>query len=91
MLRPLLMHNRTVINRYIAAAMRRAHYELLEDDGGFYGSIAGFPGLWAQADTLEGCREELQDSLEGWLLVSFSQQMEVPVIDDIDLAVRLVA
>lgn len=71
--------------------MRRAHYELLEDGGGFYGSITGFPGLWAQADTLEACREELQDSLEGWLLVSFSQQMEVPVIDDIDLAVRLVA
>lgn len=80
-----------MINRYIAAALRRAHYEILEDGGGFYGSIPGFQGVWAQAATLEECREELQSTLEGWLLLSFSRHMEIPVVDGIDLAVREVA
>lgn len=80
-----------VINQYISAAMRRAHYEILEDGAGFYGSIPGFPGLWAQASTLEECRDELQSTLEGWLLLSLSQHMEIPVLDGLDLAVREVA
>ena len=48
--------------------MRRAKYEILEDDGMFYGSIPELQGVWANADTLEECREELESVLEGWLL-----------------------
>jgi len=54
---------------YIQAALRQAKYKILED-GAFYGEIPGFAGLWASAPTLEACREELQSSLEDWLLVS---------------------
>jgi predicted RNase H-like HicB family nuclease len=80
-----------VINRYIAAALKRAHYEMLENSEGFFATIPDLPGLWAQATTLEECREELQSSLEGWLLLSLSRHMEIPVLDGIDLAVREVA
>ena len=71
--------------------MARANYEILEDGEGFYGSIPGFAGLWAEGKTLEGCRQELQSVLEGWLLLSFARQMEIPVVDGIDLAAREVA
>ena len=57
-----------MLTRYIQAAMRQAAYEILED-GSFYGSIPGFPGLWANEATLEACREELQSALEDWILV----------------------
>lgn len=80
-----------MINRYIAAALKRAHYEILENNEGFFATIPDLPGLWAQAATLEECREELQSSLEGWLLLSLSRHMEIPVLDGIDLAVREVA
>jgi predicted RNase H-like HicB family nuclease len=80
-----------VLSEYIAAAMRRAHYELMEDDEGFFGTIPSFEGVWGQAATLEECREELQSTLEGWLLLSLSRQMEIPVVEGIDLAVRDVA
>ncbi len=43
---------------YIHSAMRLAKYEILED-GQYYGEIPGFNGVWAQADNLEACREEL--------------------------------
>jgi predicted RNase H-like HicB family nuclease len=80
-----------VFNQYITAALKRGHYEILEDNGGFYGSIPGFEGVWAQAATLEGCREELQSTLEGWLLLRISRHFEIPVIEGIDLAIREVA
>jgi predicted RNase H-like HicB family nuclease len=50
--------------------MRRARYEIVEDDGSFYGEIPTIPGVWASAKTLEACREELESVLEGWVLVS---------------------
>ncbi len=80
-----------MINHYITVALRRAHYELLENGGGFYGSIPELTGVWAQAATLEECREELKSALEDWLLFSLSRQQPIPVVDGIDLAIREVA
>lgn len=51
------------------------------------GEIQGFQGVYANADTLEACREELQSVLEGWLLLSFDRRLPIPVIDGIDLSV----
>ncbi len=60
-----------MLTEYIQAAMRRANYELLED-GTFFATIPDFPGLWAyDAHTLEGCRDELQSTLEDWMLIGF--------------------
>ncbi len=80
-----------MINQYIAVALRRAHYELLENGEGFYGSIPELMGVWAQAPSLEECREELKAALEDWLLFSLSGQHPIPVMDGVDLAVREVA
>jgi predicted RNase H-like HicB family nuclease len=62
---------------YIKAAMRRAHYEILSDDGSYYGHIKGFTGVYANADTLEACRDELEEVLEEWILLRASQQRTV--------------
>lgn len=53
---------------YIRAAMRRAEYEILENST-FYGEIPGFRGVYANADTLEDCRQQLQEVLEDWLVL----------------------
>jgi predicted RNase H-like HicB family nuclease len=52
-----------MLTEYIKAAMHQAKYEILEDDGTFYGSIPGFQGVYANAETLEGCRDELGEVL----------------------------
>ena len=75
-----------MLTAYIQSAMRKAHYDLLEDTT-YYGEIPGFQGVWGNADTLEGCRQELQEVLEEWLLFSFSRGLPVPVVDGIDLAI----
>lgn len=77
-----------MLTKYIQAAMHRATYELLSD-GTFYGEISGFQGVWANATTLEACREELQSALEDWILVKISDRLPLPIIDGIDLNILL--
>jgi len=73
---------------YIQAAMRKAKYEILADDGSFYGHIPDCRGVWANADTLEACREELQSVLEDWIFLRIRQQLRLPVISGFDLNVK---
>ncbi len=49
-----------MLTAYINAAMRSAHYELLEGGEGYIGKIPGIQGVWANANTLEACRDELR-------------------------------
>ena len=79
-----------MLTKYLRAAMRGAKYELLKE-GGFYGSIPGFEGVWAEADSLVDCRDELEEVIEEWLLFRLSRQLPVPIVDGIDLVVREVA
>lgn len=48
--------------------MSRASYEILSD-GSYYGEISGFQGVYANAASLEACREQLQEVLEGWIVL----------------------
>ena len=74
-----------MLTAYINAAMHRARYELLPDGEGFYGEIPGLDGVWANATTLEQCRDELQSVLEGWVVLGLRLAHSFPVIDGIDL------
>ena len=76
---------------YLQAAMRRAKYEILPDDGSFYGEIPDFQGVYAKAGTLETCREELQEVLEGWVFFRASKNLALPVVDGLELIIKKVA
>ncbi len=77
-----------MLTNYIHAAMRRAKYEILKDDGTFYGEIPGFNGVYANADTLEACRDELQEVLEEWIVLGLRLGHKLPVVDGIELTVE---
>lgn len=79
-----------MLTKYIQAAMKRAQYEIL-DDKSYYGSIAGFEGVWANEPALEACRQELQEALEDWILLGVSLNHELPVVDGIELKYSEVA
>jgi predicted RNase H-like HicB family nuclease len=67
-----------VLALYIQAVMRRAVYEILSD-GTFYGEIPGFQGVYANAGTLEICREQLQEVLEGWIVLGLRLGHTLPI------------
>lgn len=74
-----------MLTQYLQAAMQQATYEVLSDDNSFYGEIPGFPGVWANAPTLENCQEELQSALEDWILVRVADHLPLPIVDGIEL------
>jgi len=77
-----------MLTNYIQAAMHQAKYEILGDDGSFYGEIPGVQGVWANASTLEDCREELQSALEDWILVRIADRQPLPIVDGIELVIK---
>ena len=79
-----------MLTEYIVGAMQQATYELLPEDEGYYGEIAALSGVWANAPTLDLCREELREILEGWILVGVKLGHPLPIIAGIDLNAPLV-
>ena len=77
-----------MLTDYIRGAMHRARFEILPDDKSFFGEIPGFDGVNANADTLEKCRDELEEVLEEWILVRVARNLPLPVVDGIELAVK---
>ncbi len=66
-----------MLTQYIQAAMGEAKYEILED-GTFYGEISSCPGVYANTQTLENCRSELQEVLEGWIILGLRKGHDIP-------------
>ena len=76
-----------MLTEYVHAAMQQAKYEILAD-ASFYGEIPGFQGVYANADTLETCRDELQEVLEGWIVLGLQMGHPLPVAGGIDLMAK---
>ena len=57
-----------MITRYLAHALARAQYRLLED-GTFAATVRGLRGVIATGPTLEACRRDLTEVIEEWVLV----------------------
>ena len=80
-----------MLTAYIHAALRKARYEILPEGEGYCGAIDGLPGVWAQGDTLEACRDDLREVLEEWIVLGLRLGHSLPPIDDITLAAQEVA
>lgn len=77
-----------MLSEYIQAALGRAKYDILPDDGSYYGEIPDCNGVYATAKTLEDCRKELREVLEEWVLFRVHKNLALPVIDGIELVVK---
>jgi predicted RNase H-like HicB family nuclease len=76
---------------YVQAALRHPKYEILRDDHSYYGAISECSGAYANAATLEECREQLREVVEEWVLFRVHRNLALPVIDGIELATKEVA
>ena len=80
-----------MLTKYIQTALREAKYEILDEDGSFYGEIPLCNGVYANAKTLEECREQLEEVLEEWILFRIHKDLTLPVVDGIALKIKDVA
>lgn len=69
-----------MFSEYIAAALRHAKYEALED-GTFMATVDGLRGVIAIGDTVEECREDLIQVIEGWIGLGLRMGHPIPSID----------
>ena len=68
-----------MISRYVNRALQRARY-VETDDGSYCGTVAGMRGVIATGRTLEGCRDQLVEVIEEWILVRVARGLAVPPI-----------
>lgn len=74
-----------MLTNYINQAIELAVYEIIEDEGTYWGEIPGLQGVWARHRTLLGCRRELQEALSEWIALRLRLGLLIPVIGDINL------
>ena len=70
---------------YIEESLKRAHYEIIEDEEPFYGEIKELKGVWATGKTLEECRNRLKEVVESWILVSIKNGISIPPLGKIKI------
>src|SRR3990170_8859593 len=76
----------TMLASYMDKALEKAVYEIIEDEGTYWGELPGLQGVWARHKTLEGCRLELREALSDWLALRFRLGLPIPILSDIDLS-----
>jgi predicted RNase H-like HicB family nuclease len=74
-----------MLANYLEIAMEQARYEMIEEDGTYWGEIPGLQGVWANHVTLEGCRRELREVLSDWLAIRLRLQLSIPLLAGLNL------
>lgn len=74
-----------MLTEYIEESLRRAKYEIIDDDEPYYGEIKELKGVWATATTLEECRNKLKEVVEDWILVSIKKGIKIPKLGKLQI------
>ena len=67
-----------MIVEYIEAALGKAKYDIIRDEEPYYGEVPGLKGVWATGKTLEECRKNLSEVIEGWIIVRIKKGLPIP-------------
>lgn len=67
--------------QYIQAALENARYEIIDDEKPYYGEVPKLDGVWGSGNTLEECRQNLEEVIDEWVLVRLTKGLSIPQID----------
>ena len=70
---------------YIEESLKRAHYEMIDDKEPYYGEVKELKGVWATGNSLEECRKNLRDVIEGWILISIKKEIQIPKLGNVEI------
>jgi predicted RNase H-like HicB family nuclease len=70
-----------MFSEYIAAALAKAEYEVIENPEPYYAYVPGLEGVWATGKTFEDCRKALIEVIEEWIAIRLKHGMRIPPID----------
>lgn len=75
------------LSQYVEAALKQAEYER-DEDGIVIAQVPGASGFFAQGDTFEEARENLQDVIEGNVLLALQLGLSIPNIAGVTIEER---
>lgn len=68
-----------MVSEYIQAALELAEYDTLED-GSYVATVEGLRGVIAIGDSIEECRRDLIEVIEGWIALRIRFGAKIPMI-----------
>ena len=68
-----------VLSDYVQTALKLAEYDTLED-GSYVATVEGLRGVIAIGDSIEECRRDLIEVIEGWIALRMRFGAEIPMI-----------
>lgn len=71
-----------MLTEYIEAALKEATYEIIQEEEPYYGAVPSLQGVWATGKTLEECRRNLKEVLEGWIVIRLRRGLPIPPIGE---------
>ena len=74
-----------MIVQYIEAALSHARYEILDNEEPYYGEVPELAGVWATGKTLEECRKNLAEVIDGWIVVRLRRGLSIPPLDNLSI------
>lgn len=74
-----------MIVQYIEAALSHARYEILDNEEPYYGEVPELTGVWATGMTLEECRKNLAEVIDGWIVVRLRRGLSIPPLDNLSI------
>ena len=75
-----------MFSEYIQAALTLAEYDTLED-GSYVATVEGLQGVIAIGDSIEECRRDLIEVIEGWIVLRLKLGDSIPPIQGISINV----
>jgi predicted RNase H-like HicB family nuclease len=74
-----------MLAHYLDVAMEMAQYDIIEEDGTYWGEIPGLQGVWARHQTLAGCQRELREALSDWVALRLRLGLQIPEMAQMNL------
>jgi predicted RNase H-like HicB family nuclease len=68
-----------MFSEYIKAVLELAEYDTLED-GSYVATVEGLRGVIAIGDSIEECRRDLIEVIEGWIALRMRFGAKIPMI-----------
>lgn len=72
------------LSKYVEAALKKAEYEK-DEDGVIIARVPKASGFFAQGDSFEEARANLQDVIEGNVMLALQLGLEIPHIKGVEI------
>ncbi len=69
-----------MFSEYMAAALEKAQYRVIDDEYPYFAEVPELDGVWATGKTIEDCRKELIEVIEEWIVARLHRGLSIPSI-----------